>query len=312
MRSLIPFLLVAAACGESRTELIIGVATDLQATGQLDGVELVVKRADNGTVIAMENFPISGQAGMPNNLPGSYGIFSDGEETKLDITLTGMKAGTKVVARRAVLNLVSGKTIFYRFGLASACMTKTDCVGGQDCAEGQCVSTAINAKRFPDFNETIVETVTCNGVTTYRDTTTNMPMPSSANAAQCPANLCREGTCINPLETCSVQSAVNHCRAALGACNKGCMTNDCGVGGDPMFCEKIPAQNPTPECVAAICAAFECASRATNWGSVGTMGGCGLLECQAEFADQGLACGGGTGGRAAAVTEYVPAPNARR
>lgn len=285
-------LLGVAACTDARTELVLGIATDLRATDQLDGVELVVKRADDGVVIVNTQFQISGQSGLPDNLPGSYGIYSDGDETRLDIEVIGTKAGAPMVSRRSVVGLVSGKTIFYRLGLTSACVSKTDCPANQTCAEGQCVGLRLNSNQFPAFAETIVDELTCAGGTAYLDTTTNAPMPMSTDAAQCPGNLCREGTCLTPPPACSASQATQGCLEAAAACNVGCMTTDCdfNFGDGTRGCALIPEKNFSSECLAALCALNECErSENAGWGPTGN-GTCGLLGCDFEAQAFFLAC----------------------
>ncbi|MBA3391437.1 MAG: hypothetical protein H0T89_02280 [Deltaproteobacteria bacterium] len=281
------------SCGpEGRTELILGVATDLRATDQINGVKLVVKRADDGVLVVDTTFQISGQPGMPDNLPGSYGIFSDGEETRLSIELTGTKDGAPMVTRNSVVSLVSEKTIFYRLGLTSACMTAAMCPEGQTCSEGVCVGLRLNGNQFPDFTADVVETLTCTGGTTFLDTTTNNPMPFSSSAGQCPAGLCREGTCLTPPPSCSAASAVQSCDSAVAACNAGCATTDCNFNfGGTTGCDQIPGRNLSSTCLAAVCALVECASSAeAGWGSLGTDGTCGLLGCDFEGEGFEAAC----------------------
>lgn len=292
MKRIALFLLCAAACGtSSRTELILGIASDLRATDQLDGVDLLVKRADDGKVIVDTHFTITGSAAMPDNLPGSYGVFSDGEETRLDITLTGTKAGSKMITRKSIISLVKGQTIFYRLGLTLACMSKTDCPENQTCSEGVCVGVRLPATQFPDFEENLVTELTCNGTTNYLDSTTNQPMVRSSDAAQCPGSLCREGTCLTPPPACSTSHAVSECNAAVAACNVGCMVTDCafngGTGGGN-GCSSIETFPSTPECLAAVCALMECAQSPTaGWGGQGS---CSPLGCQFEEQALNQAC----------------------
>jgi hypothetical protein len=299
MKRIALFLLCATACGtDSRTELILGIASDLRATDQIDGVDLLVKRADDGKVVVDTHFTITGSVAMPDNLPGSYGIFSDGDETRLDITLTGTKTGAKMITRKSIINLVKGQTIFYRLGLALACMSKTDCPENQTCSEGQCVGIRLPATQFPEFKESFVNELTCNGTTNYLDSTTNQPMTHSSDAAMCPGSLCREGTCLTPPPSCSTSHAVSECNAAVAACNVGCMTTDCAFnagtsGGNG--CNSIESFPPTSECLAAVCALMECAqSPNAGWGGTN---GCNPQGCQFETNTLAQACQQSTGGQ---------------
>lgn len=191
-------LATLAACEQPRTQMMIGVVTDIKAPNLIDGAQLVVTRAKDGFVEQQVSWDISGAPNQPFNLPGSYGIYSDGEEIQLDITLTGTKAGSKVLDRRAVLNLVEGKTLFFRMSLTGGCIAKDDCLQNQSCVEGVCRDVAINPLQLPEFKAEIVNELTCNGGISYIDTATGAPLPLSADADECPANLCLEGTCLKP------------------------------------------------------------------------------------------------------------------
>jgi hypothetical protein len=193
------FVVTLAACGQSRTELMIGVATDLRAPTALDSAQLVVSRTMDGVVLQQVQWDISGIANQPFNLPGSYGIYSDGDEVRLDVALQGFKGGRPIVSRRAVLNLVEGKTLFFRMGLTAGCVDRTDCTGSQTCVEGVCLEQGLDARQLPDFSDDLTTTLTCASGPMYIDTSNGAPMPLSANAAMCPADLCVEGACRKPL-----------------------------------------------------------------------------------------------------------------
>jgi hypothetical protein len=191
-------LVLLVACEQPRTQLMVGVVTDVKAPNVLDSAQLVVTRAKDGFVEQQVQWDISGVANMPFNLPGSYGIYSDGEEVQLDLVLTGLKNGSKVVDRRAVLNLVEGKTLFFRMGLTAGCIGKDDCLPTQTCVESVCRDVNTDARQFPTFKDDLVGQLTCNSGTAFIDTGTGAPLPFSADADQCPGNLCLEGTCLNP------------------------------------------------------------------------------------------------------------------
>lgn len=197
-RCIAGLLALLAGCETSRTQMMIGVVTDVKAPNVLDGAQLTVTRAKDGFVEQQVQWDISGVPNMPFNLPGSYGIYSDGEEIQLDIVLTGTKNGSKVVDRRAVLNLVEGKTLFFRMSLTAGCIGRDDCLATQSCVEGVCRDVNTNARQLPDFTDELVGQLTCNSGTVFIDTATSAPLPFSADADQCPGNLCLEGTCLNP------------------------------------------------------------------------------------------------------------------
>ncbi|MBA3501585.1 MAG: hypothetical protein M4D80_35770 [Myxococcota bacterium] len=198
MKRALVLCLALAGCEQPRTELMIGVVTDIRAPNLIDGAELLVTRAQDGFIQQQVSWQISGLPNQPFNLPGTYGVYSDGDEIKLDIVLTGLKGATPMVTRRAVLNLVEGKTLFFRMGMTLGCSTKTDCLATESCVEGVCRNVEVNSLQLPDFDVTLPGTLTCNGGTGYIDTSTGAPLPMSADAASCPPELCFEGTCLKP------------------------------------------------------------------------------------------------------------------
>ena len=190
-------LALAGAC-QTRTELMIGVATDLRAPDALDHVELTVTRVDNGEPEPSQSWKITGHAGQDFNLPGSYGMQSDGTEFDLDLVLDGVKDGSNVVERHAILSLVSGQTLFYRMTIVAGCIGRDDCAQGQTCVEGACQPIAIDAHQLPAFDPALVTELSCNSGTAFIDTGTDMAMPVSGAGSACPADLCSEGTCLLP------------------------------------------------------------------------------------------------------------------
>ena len=64
--------LLAVACAR-RTELVIGVATDLDRPGEIDEVTLTVKDAFD-TPLASNTWPVNPRVGGYTDLPGSIGL----------------------------------------------------------------------------------------------------------------------------------------------------------------------------------------------------------------------------------------------
>ena len=191
------FLAALSACTSPRTELIVGIATDLRATNELDSVHLTLSVED--VPFHEEDWTITGNAGAPFNLPGSFGIFRDGDHDRVQIKLTGLRDGAPVVVREAVLGFIDGKTSFYRMGLTSTCMANT-CPSGQTCVEGVCKARELDPTMFPTFADDLVTTLSCStpGTPAYLDTASGQAMPLAADAAACPGSLCSEGTCLVP------------------------------------------------------------------------------------------------------------------
>jgi hypothetical protein len=191
-------LLLALVACQSRTELVFGVATDLRAPDALDTVQLEIARTDNGIVQQQLIWDLSGQVNVPFNLPGSYGVVSDGDEFSLSVVLTGIKDNQPIVSRRSIVSLVEGETLFYRIGITAGCIDRLDCPDGSSCVEGVCRDVNVPSNQLPDFDPTLVTELSCAAGAVYLDTGTGEPMPLGDGAEACPAGLCLEGTCLKP------------------------------------------------------------------------------------------------------------------
>jgi len=190
--------MAVCAC-QQRTEIIVGVATDLRALGQIDTVRLVAER--NGVVIVQPaDWMLSDAAGQPFEIPGSFGLYSgDGSETAFDVSVKGFLSKNIVANREATLSLVSGQTLFLRLSLTAACKPGVGpaCQADESCVEGTCQKKAIDAHRLPAFRGELVTSTECNSGTSYVVSSTGMPMASLGDT--CPnGGECHEGTCWKP------------------------------------------------------------------------------------------------------------------
>ena len=117
----VALVLASAAC-QPRTEIVIGFATDYKAPTPLDEITLGVIRQDGlpegGDGLT---WMVSGAPDQPYNLPASYGVFSEGQDVQLDVTLSGLSNGNTIVSQTVTLSLVGSETLFYRMGLTSEC-----------------------------------------------------------------------------------------------------------------------------------------------------------------------------------------------
>jgi hypothetical protein len=222
-----PRFVVAAfallAC-QSRTEVLLGVVTDLRAPTALDHVKLLVSRADTGVVELQQDWDITGIPDRVFNLPGSYGISSDNGDVAIEADLLGSLGGNVTVERTAILSLVDGQTLFYRMGLSTSCSTlgSNSCGSGMTCIEGVCKDPHADSTTFPAFDPSLVDTLTCNSGTAYIDTDTGTPMTFSANAAQCPSGMCSEGTCYNPPQPKSGGCVIPQLYNVTFGCSSNC------------------------------------------------------------------------------------------
>ena len=188
--------LLASGCTSPRTEVVLGVATDLSATDMIDTVQLTATR-DSVTVLD-QTWDISGLPAMPTELPGSFGIYSsDGSEPRVEVTVTAFRAGKPMVARHALFSLVKEETLFMRMGLASPCQT-VSCQGDQTCVEGTCKPRLIDAHRLPRYTPDMEKFVQCSSGVVYKNTSTKQPMPLQGSGSCDPGEECTEGTCYLP------------------------------------------------------------------------------------------------------------------
>jgi hypothetical protein len=233
-RALLLALLGAAAC-QPRTEMIIGIATDIRAPDIIDAVQLNVTRVRDG--YPEEQLPpwtISGLRNIPYNLPGSFGVYQpDGNETKLIVDLVGLKDDVPLVTRHAVLSLVNGKTLFVRMGLVTGCMNRTDCSQTESCVEGRCVAQEIDPHILPVFRDELVTALSCNSGTSFINTEDGSPMPLLPEAATCPASLCGEGTCFHPPDGAAMADAgmANSADGGTGGMTTSCPGDTVGGPG---------------------------------------------------------------------------------
>jgi len=201
-RSLFVALLVVAGFGckeKARTEILVGLATDLDAPAPLASVHLTVFSLPNGIPIGeATDRPLSGAIGEPYSLPGTYAVYSDsGTPDRVRVRLVALdQAGQTLVVRTAVLSLVPERTLFVRLGLVSACVGKSDCADGQTCVDGRCVSEIVDTSQLPTYEPGQESYLTCASGTIYLDTSSKKPLAVKGPA--CASGLCAEGVCLNP------------------------------------------------------------------------------------------------------------------
>src|SRR5258706_3595144 len=136
---LIAFASLLGGCA-SRTEIVLGAATDLKARNQLDEVRLVVSRG-GVPILQPKPWRLSDVPAGVYELPGSFGLYSpDGSEVRLDVKLEGFKDNLSIVERTSIFSTVAAQTLFTRLTLVSDCNASDGpgCPAGQGCVEGVC------------------------------------------------------------------------------------------------------------------------------------------------------------------------------
>ena len=189
-------LSAAVGCSRNRTEIVIGMATDLTAPDPLTTVNVQVFSLPDETQLSEQAFSISGDLGNAYELPGTFVIYSTGgtaDQFRTVLTATN-SAGATIVERSAVLTLVPEKTLFVRLGIVSACQGITDCLTGETCIEGHCASEDLDASLLPGYTAGMEKVVSCSTGTTFVDTSTQQPL--AVTGTSCGTGACLEGICL--------------------------------------------------------------------------------------------------------------------
>ena len=193
-RKLALALLLAAGCSQKRTEVMIGVATDLAAPDQLDSVKMEIYR-DNVLIFDIPPWDIPGRRGGEYVLPASFGVFSDdGSQPRIEVQVHGIKDNQNIINRRAIFSLIAEQTLFMRMALVLRC-GGLDCPTGQTCIEGDCRPEEVDARRFPAYTPGLEQVVTCQGPDILRNTQTGDALMTMGSGACPPDQHCTESTC---------------------------------------------------------------------------------------------------------------------
>jgi hypothetical protein len=189
-----------AGCAKDRTEIVIGIATNLAAPNPLAKVEITIVSdpdGSNSAVSADTVLPISGTVGQPYSLPGTFSVYSaSGNADQFRALLVAEDAfGTALVTRSALLTLIPDETLFVRLGLVTLCEGMPRCNStGMTCIEGNCATDEILSQQLPSYVPGMENQVECAGGATFYDTNTGLPLPQTA--VNCPgATQCKEGVC---------------------------------------------------------------------------------------------------------------------
>ena len=187
----------AAGCAK-RTEVVVGIATDIEAPDAIDEVQLRVTR--EGVPLFNQSWEVSGLIGKPFELPGSFGLNSpDGSAPRVEVAVVGLKAEKEILKREAVVTLVGDKTLFMRMALVKRCIP-TECQPGFTCIEGRCQDSTVDGKILPDYVTDLEKSVTCSSGTRFVNTSTKLPLPVMGSGDCEPDETCGEGICYKPAE----------------------------------------------------------------------------------------------------------------
>lgn len=142
---LLSLALGASCSSSSRTELVVVVASDLTAPGQLARVVAHV-RSGAASAAVDQSFDLA-----TVHLPFSFGVVPPGGDASqgVDISLDAVDAsGHTLFSRRATTGFLPGKTLILELYLASGCRDLV-CAASQTCTERGCAQTAIDPGTLP-------------------------------------------------------------------------------------------------------------------------------------------------------------------
>ena len=140
-------LSLLAACA-SRTEIVVGVASDLPIT-KLDGLRMRVTDS-SGHLLTSREWPLS--LGSPYHLPAAFGVGVSATGDFI-VHVEGTLHGQVVVSRHSQLTFVNGKTLFIRLALIENCYGDLDgsCAASTWCTQGVCRPLTVDPNVLPDY-----------------------------------------------------------------------------------------------------------------------------------------------------------------
>jgi hypothetical protein len=163
----LPALLLLGGCTTPRTEVVLGIATDMPVT-MMNQVDLKIFREGVLEFVLPMPWSVQGPNGGDYELPASFGVFSDdGSETKITVELTGYLNDTVVVVRRAAFSLRKEQTLYMRMALLQSC--KSVWMGcdpspgdlSQTCIEGACKSAEVDVQTFNAYTAGVEKVISC-------------------------------------------------------------------------------------------------------------------------------------------------------
>jgi hypothetical protein len=138
--ALAPLLLTAAlapgACtsAASSTGIIVEVTSDLAVPSALDEVRMTATSA-SGAPLYDRAFSIAGGASLPLRVGFTP---EGGTGAAFRVEATGLRSGSRVVARSATVSFVSGRIVHVELPLLAVCAGMTCAAAGTTCIAGSC------------------------------------------------------------------------------------------------------------------------------------------------------------------------------
>lgn len=194
---LLASLLLLGACTTPRTEVVIGIATDIPAS-MMNQLDIKIFREGVLEFTLPTPLNIAGPTGGDYDIPASFGVYSDdGSEPKITVEITGLLNDTAVVLRRSTFTLRKEQTLYMRMALLKSCISVwQSCEGNLDqsmtCLQGACTSAQIDVNTFNGYASGDEKVVSC-GSAMLIDTKSGQPMMTGTPKPSC--GTCIEGAC---------------------------------------------------------------------------------------------------------------------
>jgi hypothetical protein len=208
---LVPLLAAALACEDKpATQLVIGVATDLDAPKPLRTVTMSLERfvegpndwvpVDSGDLTTMWN--INADLDHRYELPGSLVAFTDNKgppKIRITVVASNLEDG-RFIRRQAIVRLVKEKTLFMRLGVTGRCIDNADCPDDKTCVEGRCRDPEVISSELPEYDPSkrLEFSFECNSGTAFRNTSDGQTLVNENATCPSPGDVCSEGTCYSP------------------------------------------------------------------------------------------------------------------
>ena len=145
-------LLLSGCSAGDATQIVVGLATNLQVPKELDQVDLRVDR--DGQQIATRQLNLD--PGKPDQveLPGTVAITADDRPSiPILITVEGRRSGKVVVKRQARLAFIEDKILLLKLDLLRSCTNLPKaCPKEQTCTATGCTSVDVDPKTLPTYD----------------------------------------------------------------------------------------------------------------------------------------------------------------
>ena len=194
---LLASLLLLGACTTPRTEVIIGIATDIPVS-MMNQLDIKIFREGVLEFTLPTPLNIAGPTGGDYAIPASFGVYSDdGSEPTITVEMTGLLNNAPVVLRRSTFALRKEQTLYMRMALLKSCISVwQSCEGNLDqsmtCLQGACTSAQIDVQSFNAYTAGDERLVSCGNPMLIDTKNGQTIMPSGPKPA---CGTCIEGAC---------------------------------------------------------------------------------------------------------------------